>query len=75
MFPNFPNLAEAIAAERAADFERDAARYRRAHHPSAHGRRARRARQAESARRPQQMVSRVPAGTVSRESCAASRAI
>jgi|HubBroStandDraft_3_1064219.scaffolds.fasta_scaffold1440643_1 hypothetical protein len=30
MFPNFPNLAEAIAAERAADFQRDAAQYHRA---------------------------------------------
>jgi hypothetical protein len=30
MFPNFPNLAEAIAAERAADLQRDAARYHRA---------------------------------------------
>jgi hypothetical protein len=30
MFPNFPNLAEAIAAERAADLQRDAAQYHRA---------------------------------------------
>lgn len=30
MFPNFPNLAEAIAAERAADLQREAARYHRA---------------------------------------------
>ena len=36
MFPNFPNLAQAIAAERAADFQRDAAQYRRAHYLSAH---------------------------------------
>ena len=30
MFPSFPHLAEAIAAERAADFQREAAAYRRA---------------------------------------------
>ena len=30
MFPSFPYLAETIAAERAADFQRDAAAYRRA---------------------------------------------
>jgi hypothetical protein len=75
MFPNFPNLAEAIAAERAADFQRDAAQYRRAHNLSARDRRARRARRAESTRRPQQTASRVPVGTASRESCATSRAI
>ena len=30
MFPSFPYLAETIAAERAADFQREAAAYRRA---------------------------------------------
>jgi hypothetical protein len=30
MFPSFPHLAETIAAERAADFQREAAAYRRA---------------------------------------------
>jgi hypothetical protein len=30
MFPSFPHLAEAIAAERAADYQREAAAYRRA---------------------------------------------
>ena len=79
MFPTFPYLAQSIAAERAADFQRDAAAYRRAHYLSAHylsaeRRRARRARRAESTRRPQQ-TSRVPAGTASLESCVTSRAI
>ncbi len=79
MFPNFPNLAQAIAAERAADFQRDAAQYRRAHYLSTHylraeRRGARRARRAESTRRPQQ-TSRVPAPTPSLESCVTSRAI
>jgi hypothetical protein len=30
MFPSFPHLAETIAAERAADYRREAAAYRRA---------------------------------------------
>jgi hypothetical protein len=30
MFPSFPYLAETIAAERAADYQREAAAYRRA---------------------------------------------
>jgi hypothetical protein len=50
MFPSFPHLAEAIAAERAADFQRDAAAYRRARgvrragrqHPSLRAHRERR---------------------------------
>jgi hypothetical protein len=30
MFPSFPHLAETLAAERAADYQREAAAYRRA---------------------------------------------
>lgn len=86
MFSSFPNLAKAIVAERAADLQRDAAQYRRAHDRRAHNLRARRlgpwsaspwrqVRRAQPTRRPQQPASPVSPGTASRESCATSRAI
>jgi hypothetical protein len=84
MFPSFPNLAEAIAAERAADFQRDAAQFRRAEFRRAEPRRARqrradvrraRDRRAPRVGLPQQTAGRVPAAVASRESCATPRAI
>jgi hypothetical protein len=77
MFPSFPNLAEAIAAERAADLQRDAALYRRARHVKQS--RARRssvlaAHHASRSRSPQP-VGRAGAGTASCQSRATSRAI
>jgi hypothetical protein len=75
MFPNFPNLAEAIAAERAADFQREAAQHRRAQGRRMLPRRARHWTAPDRlARRAQQPVSPL-VGTASRESCATSRAI
>jgi hypothetical protein len=70
MYPSFPRLAEAIAAERAADFQRDAEAYRRA-------RRVKR-RSIDTDRTAVPLhgaSSRVPAGAAHHESCSASRAI
>jgi hypothetical protein len=71
MFPSFPHLAEAIAAERAADFQREAAAYRRARgvrrEAAAAPRAAVRSRGASSRR--------VPASVARQDTCAASRAI
>ncbi len=76
MFPSFPRLAEAIAAERAADFQRDAAAYRRARPV----RRARRVARAQltgdlAGVRSHGASSRVPAAAARHDSCTASRAI
>jgi hypothetical protein len=70
MFPSFPGLAEAIAAERAADFQRGAAAYRRA-------RRVRRESPADrrAAVRSRGASSRLPASVARHDSCAASGAI
>jgi hypothetical protein len=69
MFPNFPHFAEAIAAERAADLQRDAAAYRRARHV----RRPRGSADRASVR--SHAASRGPAATARPDSCAPVRAI
>jgi hypothetical protein len=89
MFPNFPNLAEAIAAERVADFQRDAAQYRQSRRVD-RSRRFDRARRAERSRavespvlaahhasrsRSQLSADCALAGTASAQSCATTRAI
>jgi hypothetical protein len=89
MFPNFPNLAETIAAERVADFQRDAAQYRHSRRVDRSRRfdrfrRAERSRRVDSSVLAAQHASRsrsqlsadcALAGTASTQSCATSHAI
>jgi hypothetical protein len=68
MFPSFPHLAEAIAAERAADFQREATAYRRAR-----GIRRPLLAKDRAGARPRPGHGRVPAGVARHDSCAPAR--
>jgi hypothetical protein len=68
MFPSFPHLAETIAAERAADLQREAAAYRRAR-----GIRRARPTAARMGKRTRPGHGRVSVGVARADSCASTR--